>query len=518
MIRPAHHRLAGGMALALILGGCSLAPDYRRPDAPIAAAWPAGPAYEGAAENRAGPPAADIGWQECFTDPLLRELIGLSLRNNRDLRVAALNVQAASALYRIQRSELLPAIGAGADATMQRTPADLSPSGHATTSHRYSVGVGMTAFELDLFGRLRSLRDQALESYFAQRETRTSVQLSLVAEVANAYLSLRAHQQLLALTQDMLDSQRESYELTRQSYDHDVATALDLSQAEISVRAAERDMEIYSRAAAQDLNALRQLAGGPLPDALAASLAAPGELPDASVLADLPAGLPSDLLARRPDVRAAEHELRAANANIGAARAAFFPIISLTGSAGTASSSLSGLFKAGSGAWSFVPQITLPIFSGGANQANLDLAKVEKNIQVARYEAAIQAAFREVADALAARATLDRQVQAQQALETASGRAYRLAQQRYRQGIDNYLAVLVAQREWMAAQQALVETRLARLANLATLYKALGGGWAEHTVDAPAAGPAGPAGSAESAESAGPAGPAGSAEPAAVTG
>jgi len=487
MTRPTYQRLAGGMALALVLGGCSLAPDYRRPDAPVAQAWPTGPAYEGAAENRAGPPTADIGWQEFFTDPALRQLIGLALQNNRDLRVAALNVEAASAQYRIQRSELLPAIGAGADATLQRTPADLSPSGRAATSHSYSVGLGMTAFELDLFGRLRSLRDEALESYLAQQETRTGVQLSLVAETANAYLSLRAHQQLLALTRQTLDSQRESYDLTRQSYDNDLATALDLSQAEISVRTAERDLEVYSRAAAQDLNALQQLVGGPLPDALAASLVASGDLLDASVLADLPAGLPSDLLVRRPDVRAAEHDLRAANANIGAARAAFFPIISLTGSAGTASSSLSGLFKAGSGAWNFMPQITLPIFSGGANLANLDLAKVEKNIRIARYEGAIQAAFREVADGLAARATLDRQVQAQQALEAASGRAYKLADQRYRQGIDNYLAVLVAQREWMAAQQALVETRLSRLTNLTTLYKALGGGWAEHTADAPVA-------------------------------
>jgi len=488
MTSPASTRLAGGIALVLALAGCSLAPEYRRPDAPVAAAWPDGPAYRGGPRDAAGPAAADIGWREFFADPVLRQLIGTALANNRDLRVAALNVEAARAQYRIQRSELLPAIGAGANASLQRTPGDLSASGRATTSHSYSVGLGVTAFELDLFGRLRSLRDQALESYFAQQETRSAVQLSLVAETANAYLSLRAHQQLLDLTRQTLDSQRESYDLTRQSFENDLATALDLSQAEIALRTAERDLEVYSRMAAQDLNAVQQLAGGPLPDELAAALQAPGELADASLPADPPAGLPSDLLARRPDVRAAEHDLKAANANIGAARAAFFPSISLTGSAGTASSSLSGLFKAGSGAWSFVPQITLPIFSGGANLANLDLAETQQRIQVARYEQAIQAAFREVADGLAARATLARQVQAQQALEAAAQRAYRLAEQRYRQGVDNYLSVLVAQRDWVDARQALVETRLARLGNLATLYKALGGGWTE-TAPAAASGP-----------------------------
>ncbi|WP_308024105.1 AdeC/AdeK/OprM family multidrug efflux complex outer membrane factor [Achromobacter insolitus] len=476
------------VSLAAALAGCSLAPTYERPDAPIDAAYPTGPSYQAAQPADAGGMVtADIGWRDFFgADPLLEKLIEQSLANNRDLRVAALNVEAARAQYRIQRADLMPSIGIAGQESAQRTPADLSASGRATTSHSYQVGAAMSAWELDLFGSIRSLSDKALESYLALDETRTATQLTLIAEVANAYLTLRADQELVGLTRDTLKSQQDSFKLTQQSYDQGLSTALDLSQAEVSLRTAERNLSQYTRQAAQDRNALVLLVGQPLSPELTAALDNAVMLDDAMLPTTLPAGLPSDLLARRPDIRAAEHQLKGANANIGAARAAFFPTISLTGSAGTASASLGGLFEGGSGAWSFVPQITVPIFAGGSLLAGLDLAKVQKNIQVAQYEKSIQTGFREVADALAGRGTLDEQIQAQRLLVAANQRAYDASDQRFRQGIDDYLSVLDSQRSLYSAQQALVDTRRARLSNLVTLYKVLGGGWTERTVTAQA--------------------------------
>ena len=481
------------VSLAAALAGCSLAPTYERPDAPVSAAYPTGPAYKADGSNAAlGMSTADIGWRDFFSDPLLQQLIELSLANNRDLRVAALNVEAARAQYRIQRADLLPSVGVAGQESAQRTPADLSASGRATTSRSYQVGAAMSAWELDLFGRIRSLSDQALESYLALDETRTATQLTLIAEVANAYLTLRADQELLSLTRDTLTSQEDSFKLTQQSYDQGLSTALDLSQAEVSLRTAQRNLSQYTRQAAQDRNALTLLVGQPMSPEIVAALDQAVKLDDSMLPTTLPAGLPSDLLARRPDIRAAEHQLKGANANIGAARAAFFPTISLTGQAGTASASLGGLFDGGSGAWSFVPQITVPIFAGGSLQAGLDLAKVQKNIQVAQYEKSIQTGFREVADALAGRGTLDDQIEAQRLLVNANQRAYDVSDQRFRQGIDDYLSVLDSQRSLYTAQQTLVDTRLARLSNLVTLYKVLGGGWTERTVAAQAA-PAVPA-------------------------
>jgi multidrug efflux system outer membrane protein len=476
------------------LAGCSFIPKYERPALPVSADYPSGPAYggsdgaaNGAANGAAAPSAtavsaADIGWHDFFTDAELQDLIRISLANNRDLRVAALNVQAAQAQYRIQRADLLPTIGVGATETAARTPADLSRTGVTSITHQYQVGAVLSAWEIDLFGRIRSLSQEALELYLAQDETRTATQLSLVSEVANAYLTLRADQELLHLTQDTLKSQRNSYDLTKQSFDQGVATALDLAQAEVSVRTAERNQSQYLRQVAQDTNALVLLLGQPLPAEVQARLEQPGKLEDALMTTALPAGLPSDLLERRPDIRSAEHSLKAANADIGAARAAFFPTISLTGDIGAASSSLGRLFKGGQGAWSFVPQITTPIFAGGSLRASLDLSKIQKQIQVATYEQTIQTAFREVADALAGRGTLDEQIQAQQLLVDANQRAYDLSQQRFRQGIDNYLSVLDSQRSLYESQQILVQTRLARLSNLVTLYTVLGGGWSENTV------------------------------------
>jgi multidrug efflux system outer membrane protein len=478
-------RLSLSATMAAVLAGCTLMPDYERPAAPIDAAYPTGPAYRSAnqAPDRPGAPATpDVGWRDFYTDPLLQQVIALALQNNRDLRVAALNVEAARATYRIQRAQLLPTVTVGAQESAQRTPGDLSQSGRATTSRSYQVGASVSAWELDLFGRIRSLNEQALQLYLAQDETRTATQLALVSEVATAYMTLRADQELLQLTQDTLKSQRDSYELTKQSYDNNIATALDLSQAEISVRTAERNLAQFQRQAAQDMNALVLLVGDPLPQDVRARLDQPSPLNDALMPTTLPAGLPSDLLERRPDIRAAEHQLEAANANIGAARAAFFPSITLTGGAGTASASLGRLFDGGQGAWSFTPQINIPIFAGGSLQANLDLAKVQKRIEIATYEGAIQAAFRDVADALAGRGTLDDQIRAQQLLVQANQRAYDLSEQRFRQGVDSYLNVLDSQRSLYDAQQVLVQTRLARLTNLVDLYKALGGGWTEKTV------------------------------------
>lgn len=332
---------------------------------------------------------------------------------------------------------------------------------------------------MDLFGRLRSLNQQALELYLAQDETRAAAQLALIAETANAYLSLRADSELLALAQETLGSQQAAFGLVEQSFQLGVATELDRSQAEVGVRTAQRDLAQYRRQVRQDTNALTLLVGQPLGSAMSSRLAQAGTLPDDLLPENIPAGLPADLLTRRPDIRAAEHQLRAANANIGAARAAFFPTLSLTGFGGTASAGLDGLFSAGSGAWSFVPQLSLPIFSGGSLRAGLDLAEVQKRIEVARYEQAIQQGFRETADALAGRDTLDEQIRAQTQLVAANQRAYSLSQQRFQQGVDNYLTVLDSQRSLYAAQQVLVDTRLARLTNLVDLYRALGGGWRE---------------------------------------
>lgn len=472
-------------AAATLLAGCTLAPHYERPAAPVAGSYPTGAAYKtnGAAANvnqtggQAGVAAADIGWRDFFADPRLQRLIEIALKNNRDLRVAALNVEAARAQYQIQRAQLLPSIGATASETTQRVPASLSQSGSAMVSRDYQVGVGFTSFELDLFGRIQSLKNEALAQYFSLEATRKSAQISLVAEVASAYLTWLSDQQQLKLAQDTLKSQQASYALTQRTHEAGTASALDLAQAQTSVDTARAAVAQYTRQAAQDENALILLIGEPLPADLP-----PGRPVDAQgLLTDLPPGLPSDLLLRRPDIMAAEYSLKAANANIGAARAAFFPTISLTGNFGTASNMLSGLFKAGSAAWSFVPQITMPIFAGGANVANLDLAHVQKNIQVAQYEKTIQTAFREVADSLAARGTLDDQIAAQQSLVDADQKSYDLSLARYRNGVDSYLNALVAQRALYSAQQTLITTQLARLTNLVTLYKALGGGWSEHT-------------------------------------
>ncbi len=472
-------------AVATLIGACTLEPRYQRPPAPV-------PALSGGTAGETV--AADIGWREFFPDPQLQQLIALALTNNRDLRVAVLNVQSAQAQYRIQRASLFPTVDASAVEQVQHIPIGVltaqfpgavaggagSLPNNGITVHTYDVGLGFTNYELDLFGRIRSLSHAALQQYFSSGETRLSVQLTLVAEVATAYVAVLADQTLLDITRDTLKSQDESYALTQKQFNGGTTTELALRQAESTVDTARANLAQYNRQLAQDRDALQLLLGAPIPDGIDFS----GGLDRGNMVAELEEGIPSDVLVRRPDVLAAEHQLMAANAQIGAARAAFLPAISLTGNFGTESTQLSGLFKGGSRAWTFSPQISVPIFAGGANVANLQATKLARDTAVAQYEKAIQTAFREVADALVARGTLDEQLAAQQSLVTASAAAYRLADMRYRGGVDSYLSALVAQVSLYSAQQQLQTVRLLRLQNLVTLYKALGGGLREHTATA----------------------------------
>ncbi|SDS52592.1 efflux RND transporter outer membrane subunit EmhC [Pseudomonas granadensis] len=459
---------------AFVLSGCSLIPDYQQPEAPVAGQYPQGPAYSPA--QAPAQTAAEQGWKQFFHDPALQQLIQVALENNRDLRVAALNIDAYAAQYRIQRADLFPAVSANGAGSRQRLPARASQIGEAGITSSYSATVGISAYELDLFGRVRSLSEQALQQYFATEEARRSTQISLVANVANAYLTWQADKELLKLTQDTLGAFEESYKLTSRSNEVGVASALDLAQSRTSVENARAQLARYTRQVAQDENSLTLLLGTGIP----ANLQTAKPLSD-DLLSDVPAGLPSDLLQRRPDILQAEYNLKAANANIGAARAAFFPSISLTANAGSLSPDLSGLFKGGSGTWLFQPQINLPIFNAGSLRASLDYARIQKDIGVANYEKSIQTAFQEVADGLAARQTYTEQLQAQRDFVQANQDYYRLAERRYRIGVDSNLTFLDAQRQLFSAQQALITDRLAQLTSAVNLYKALGGGWNAQT-------------------------------------
>ena len=459
---------------AFVLGGCSLIPEYQQPETPVAGQYPQGPAYTPA--EAASQAAAEQGWKQFFHDPALQQLIQVALENNRDLRVAALNIDAYAAQYRISRADLFPAVSANGSGSRQRLPADASQTGESSISSSYSATLGVSAYELDLFGRVRSLNEQALQTYFASEEARRSTQISLVANVANAYLTWQADKELLKVTQDTLATFEESYRLTARSNEVGVASALDLSQSRTSVENAKVQLAKYTRQVAQDENGLTLLLGTGVPSNLTAARPLANDL-----LSEVPAGLPSDLLQRRPDILAAEHNLKAANANIGAARAAFFPSISLTANAGTLSPDLSGLFKGGSGTWLFQPQINLPIFNAGALSASLDYSKIQKDITVAQYEKSIQTAFQEVSDGLAARQTFNQQLQAQRDLVDANQTYYRLAERRYRIGVDSNLTFLDAQRQLFSSQQSLITDRLSQLVSEVNLYKALGGGWNAQT-------------------------------------
>lgn len=457
----------GGVAAALALAGCaSMVPRYERPAAPVPAAF-AGDV--GAAPG--GMLASDIAWQSFFTDERLKRLIAVALQNNRDLRVAVLNIEQVRAQYLLRRADEWPTVNAGTSASRQ-------PSSGGSISSTYTAGLLVNGYELDFFGRVRSLGEAAAAQLLGSEEARKTVQIVLISSVATTYFNLLADDELLAVTTQALTTREESLRLSKLRFDNGATSELNYRQAESLLEAARVSLAQLTRQRAQDENALALLLGGPLPP----------DLPPATAFAaraagpDLPAGLPSEVLTRRPDVRQAEQTLIAANANIGAARAAFFPRITLTGSAGLASSELTGLFKSGAFAWSFAPQLLLPIFDAGRNQAHLDLAQISRDIAVVQYEKAVQTAFREVADALAGRATLGEQLRAQQAQANAEAVRFKLADLRYRVGASSYLDVLDAQRSLLNAQQAVVQVQALQVQNQVALYRVLGGGWAAEEV------------------------------------
>lgn len=459
--------LRSGLLAATLLASCgTLAPRYEQPAAPVATIWPSTPTV------LSGDPAAAIGWRNFISDEHLRQLVTQALSNNRDARIATLNIEKARAQYQVQDSNLFPSISANASNYNARTLSSVTPNSSRFLVRTNTVNVGFSAYELDLFGRLRSLSKQAQESYLSSIESQRAVQISLIAEVASAYLTLAADRDLLTLAKDTLHNREESLKLGQRRFDLGATSQLDFTQIQAGVEVARADVASFTRQAALDQNALTLLVGGNIATDLL-----PTTLPtQVTLLQDIPAGVPSETLQQRPDVLAAEHQLKAANANIGAARAAFFPSISLTANTGTASNKLSGLFEGGSNVWTFAPQLNLPIFDAGRNLANLRISKLNREIAVAQYEKSIQTAFREVADALAAQATRDQELSARLALVTATEASYKLSEARYNSGLDSYLQQLDAQRSLYSAQQNLVTVRLSRLSTLITLYKALGGG------------------------------------------
>jgi multidrug efflux system outer membrane protein len=458
---PLHAFRLSALALACALAGCSLIPAYERPVAPVATRFDAA-----AAESANAAEAAATDWQSFFKDARLKRLIELALQNNRDLRVAVLNIEQARAQLQVRRADELPTVNAGINGS--RGPAT---SGAITST--YTAGLSVTAYELDFFGRVRALSQAAQAQLLGTEEARKTVQISLIASVANTYLSVLADDELLRVTRDTLATRQESLKLTQLKFDNEAASKIDLSQAQSLLEGAK--VAQATRQRVLDVNALVLLLGQSLPFDLPAGLA----LTEQGLLADLPAGVPSELLTRRPDIRQAEQVLLANHANIGAARAAFFPRITLTGSAGVVSNDLDTLFTNGTAAWTFVPQLLVPLFDYGRNSANLESAKVARDIAVAQYEKAIQTGFREVADALAGRATLGEQLRAQNAQLAAEQTRMQLTDLRFKHGAASAFDVLDAQRSLFATQQAAVQVQVQQVQNLVTVYKVLGGGWKE---------------------------------------
>jgi outer membrane protein, multidrug efflux system len=469
------------LALLPCLAACSLIPDYQRPDSSIAPDWPAGPAAQSGAQSGAG--AADLGWSHFFIDPVAQDLIRLALANNRDLRIAALNVQSAQAQYAVDRASLFPTINAVAGLERSITPGDVfgvsngAGGGFGTAIREYSIGASAVSWELDLFGKIRSQAAAARQTEYADIETRTSTQLTLIAEVVSEYLAWLADRQSLAVAQDTVTSEADSVRLTQLELVHGTTTAQSVAEAETTLRTAQASVAQFRRAVAQDMDELVLLVGAPIPNDVVQRMQVVNLLSGEPGFPALSAGLPSDLLVRRPDVRAAEHTLLSANANVGAARAAFFPSITLTAQGGKASSSLNNLFGPNQASWLFEPQVSVPIFDAGSNFANLDITKVEKRVEIATYQKTIQQAFHDVSDALAARDTYVDQFTAQQQLVAADQLSFDLAVKRFKGGVDSYLPVLVAEQDLFSARLDLVSLELAQQQNLVTLYKALGGGW-----------------------------------------
>jgi multidrug efflux system outer membrane protein len=455
---------------ALVLTGCTMIPQYHRPPAPVEAEYPGVAATKETC-------VADIAWKDFVADEQLRKIVEVALANNRDLRLAVLNVEQSRAQYRVTRSALFPEIDATGNYTRAQTSTGgLGPVAGGSASFTYSqwsASIGTTAYEIDLFSRVRSLNREALEKFFATAEARRSATITLVAEVAAQFFALREAQEQLNLARQTLSTVQDSFELNKASFDAGSINELDLRTAEGQVQTARFNLLDYERQCGQAEDALVLLLGQSLPTGL------PDTRPfgETNLLAKVSPGLPSELVQRRADILEAEHTLKAANANIGAARAAFFPRITLTTSIGTTSSQLSQLFGAGTGVWSFSPQITLPIFTGGRLRGDLDAAKISTDIAVANYEKAIQTAFREVADALVANSSYARQIQVEAKRGQTQQRRFELAKARYRQGEDSYLNVLSAQQDLYSAQQGLLQAQYNKLASQIALYKALGGGW-----------------------------------------
>jgi outer membrane protein, multidrug efflux system len=476
---PALALKASSLGSLLLFAACTMIPKYEQPAAPVQPAFPtAGDAQKAIGTGTTA--AVDTGWRNFFADPRLQQLIELALQNNRDLRVAALQVDSLRGQYQIQRAALFPELDATASGSRSKVPRNLSFDGQQITS-QYSVGFTQAQWEIDFWGRIRSLSEAALQTYFSTAQARKATEILLVSQVADQYLTTVAFDEELKVTQQTLETATESYRITKLQFDVGTGTELDLRQAEGVVEQAKANYQNQIRLRAQSINALQLLVGEPIPDDLPPALA----LADQNLLADIPAGLPSDLLTRRPDIMEAEATLKSANANIGAARAAFFPRVTLTSSAGTLSPTLGGLFKAGQGGWSFAPEITLPIFDGGANIAGLAVVNAQKKIAIAQYEKAIQSAFREVADGLAARGTYDEQIASLERFTATTQRQLDLSTLRYKGGVDSYLSVLTAQTSLYSAQLSLISARLDRQTNLVNLYEALGGGWIEHNGDQP---------------------------------
>ncbi|MDB6025909.1 MAG: cation/multidrug efflux system, outer rane channel TolC [Verrucomicrobiales bacterium] len=455
------------LGVGALVAGCTLTPKYDRPPAPVSDAWPNGVKQSGTTNA-----AADIEWRNFFDDPQLQQLIELALKNNRDLRIAALRVEQTRAQYRIQNAALYPGVQGDASVTHQKFSGATSTFNGGAVQTTYNIEVG-AAYEVDLFGRVRSLKQEALEKYFSTDEARKSVQIALVSQVASEYLTQVRLREARTVARETLKTVQASYDLIKRSFEAGAASELELRTAEGQVQTVRVNAASFLQLLAESENRLVVLVGQSLPKDLP-----PGQaLRDQHLLTDLPVGIPSEVLQRRPDILAAEHTLKAANANIGAAKAAFFPRIVLTGSAGTASAKLTDLFSGPSLIWSFAPQISVPIFDVGGTRARAAVSKINKEIEIANYEKAIQTAFREVADGLAVRSILDEKLKAQELLLNAFQKRFDLTNARYRQGVDSYVDVLLAQQDLYAAQQNLLQFQAARLLNAVTLYRSLGGGW-----------------------------------------
>ena len=457
------------LLLFFVLSGCvSMAPSYQQPPLPVATAYPDAPPT---VQTETGQATIATGWRDYFADPRLQTLIKLALDNNRDLRTAVLRVEEASAVYGIQRAEQFPTIGAQAGVDRSRVPADISPTGNPVEGSQYHVALGLASWEIDFWGRVRNLKEAALENYLVTDAARRAAAISLVAQVANSYLSLREVDERLVLARRTIASRAESLRIFTRRVQVGSTSRLDLTQVQTLMTQAQALGAQLEQLRAAQAQALTLLIGTPvdLP-------ARPDHLGEQVVLVELRAGLPSDLLIQRPDIVAAEHRLKAANANIGAARAAFFPNVTLTGSFGTASAELEGLFASGSHAWVFSPSISLPLFDGGRRRNNLSLTEARRDLAVAAYEKAVQSAFRDVADALSARHWLTEQLAIAQTAQAVQTERARLSQLRYDNGAATFLEVLDAQRELLAAEQQVVQIRRALLTSRVSLYAALGGG------------------------------------------